>query len=111
MSLVKYTGYKTVDDTQAGYIKYNNNFYFHPVVVRFQRKKAELTKRQFNIWHLTGVNKTEDNEYFNNYFMERGEVDLDYVEFPGNRSVYLVYLETQFIIDVITEQIKRNKRE
>ena len=111
MSLVKYTGYKTVDDTQAGYIKYNNNFYFHPVVVRFQRKKAELTKRQFNIWHLTGVNKTEDNEYFNNYFMERGEVDLDYVEFPGNRSVYLVYLETQFIIDVVTEQIKRNKRE
>ena len=111
MSLIKYTGYKTVDDTQAGYIKYNNNFYFHPIVVRFQRKKAELTKRQFNIWHLTGVNKTEDNEYFNNYFMERGEVDLDYVEFPGNRSVYLVYLETQFIIDVITEQIKRNKRE
>lgn len=111
MSLIKYTGYKTVDDTQEGCTRYNGKYYFSPVVVRFQRKKAELTKRQFNIWHLTGVNKTEDNEYFNNYFMERGEVDLDYVVFPGNRSVYLVYLETQFIIDVVTEQIKSNKRE
>lgn len=109
MSLVKYTGYKTVDDTQAGYIRYKNKYYFNPVVVRFQRKQAELTKRQYNIIHLAGTNKIEDNEYFNNYFMERGDVDLDYVEFPGNRSVYLVYLETQFIIDVITEQIKSNR--
>ena len=41
--------------------------------------------------------------------MERGEVDLDYVIFSGNRSVYLVYLETQFIIDVLEEQLRSNK--
>lgn len=108
MSLIKYTGYKTVDNTQAGYIRYNGSYYFHSVVVRFQRKKAELTKRQFNILHLVKLVET-DNEYFNNYFMERGEQELDYVIFPGNRSVYLVYLETQFIIDVVTEQIKSNR--
>lgn len=109
MSLVKYTGYKTFDDTQAGYTKYKDKYYFNPVVVRFQRKQAELTKRQFNILRLAGTNKIEDNEYFNTYFMERGEQDLDYVIFSGNKSVYLVYLETQFIIDVLEEQIRSNE--
>ena len=109
MSLVKYTGYKTVDDTQAGYTKYKDKYYFNPVVVRFQRKQAELTKRQYNILNLTKHDKTDEEEYFNTYFMERGEVDLDYVVFPGNKSVYLVYLETQFIMDVLEEQIRRNK--
>lgn len=109
MSLVKFTGYKTFDDTQAGYTKYKDKYYFNPVVVRFQRKQAELTKRQFNILRLAGTNKIEDNEYFNTYFMERGEQDLDYVIFSGNRSVYLVYLETQFIIDVVEEQIRSNE--
>lgn len=108
MSLVKYTGYKTVD-TQAGYTRYKDRYYFNPVVVRFQRKQAELTKRQFNILHLVGTNKIENNEYFNTYFMERGGEDLDYVIFSGNKSVYLVYLETQFIIDVVEEQIKNNE--
>ena len=108
MSLIKFTGYKTVD-TQAGYTKYKDKYYFNPVVVRFQRKQAELTKRQYNILHLTKHDKTDEEEYFNTYFMERGEEDLDYVIFSGNKSVYLVYLETQFIIDVVTEQIKGNK--
>ena len=109
MSLVKFTGYKTVDDTQAGYTRYKNKYYFNPVVVRVQRKQAELTKRQFNILNLTKHDKTDEEEYFNTYFMERGEQDLDYVIFSGNRSVYLVYLETQFIIDVLEEQIRNNE--
>lgn len=109
MSLTKFTGYKTVDDTRAGYTRYKDKYYFNPVVVRFQRKQAELTKRQFNILQLAGTNKIEDNEYFNTYFMERGEQDLDYVIFSGNRSVYLVYLETQFIIDIVEEQIRSNE--
>ena len=88
---------------------YKDKYYFNPVVVRVQRKQAELTKRQFNILNLTKHDKTDEEEYFNTYFMERGEQDLDYVIFSGNKSVYLVYLETQFIIDVLEEQIRRNK--